>query len=217
MPNQENNACVCLFVCVYSLKFHSSKCRNHRCVMRMRRRNHTASNNRYAPKDNNATITIIMARSCCETVDELKQELNSVTEKSKELKQEYQSLLIQNLQKDLTIRQFKIKLNQNKFVSFDKDFSKETLIKLNLIGDDLSCDSTFIGLVLNELYGQALKNKCLSGRGIKSGKSPISPQKKKIIDQVFAERLSHLNADESRAKKLNKLIRSAIDSANQKY
>lgn len=158
-----------------------------------------------------------MARPCCEIVDSLKQELKSVTEKSKQLKQDYQSLLITNLQKDLTIRQLKIKINQNKFVSFDKDFSKEILIKLNLIGDDKSCDSKFIGLVLNELYGEALKNKSWrsDARSKKNGKSPITPRKKEIIKQLFAERLSHLNADESRAKNLTKLIRNAIDNANR--
>lgn len=78
-----------------------------------------------------------MPRPCCETVNRLKQELESLTEKSKQLKQDYQSLLITNLQKDFTIRQLKIRINQNKFISFDKDFSKKILIKLNLIGDSI--------------------------------------------------------------------------------
>lgn len=80
-----------------------------------------------------------------------------------------------------------------------------------------SCDSKFIGLVLNELDGEALKHKSVSGdaRSKKTGKSPITPRKKDIIKQLFAERLSHLHADESRAKNLTKLIRNAIDNANR--
>lgn len=176
----------------------------------------SASNNSHARRDNNAQITAIMSRSCCETVDKLNQELISLTEKSKELKQEYQSLLITNLQKDFIIRHLKIKKTQNKFVTFDKDFSKETIVKLNLIGDNISCDSKFIALVLNELYGQELKNKCLGNRGVQRGKSPISPQKKKIIQQLFTERLSYLDTDKSREDNLSKLIRNAIDNANKK-
>lgn len=50
----------------------------------------------------------------------LKQELEHFTSKSKQLKQNYQKLLIANLQKDLIIRELKQQINIQKFDSFIK-------------------------------------------------------------------------------------------------
>lgn len=161
-----------------------------------------------------------MVDTCCDTLQNLRQDLLRLTETVKKLKQEYQTLLIENLQKDLNIREIKKKIEENKFSSFESQLSKTCLVKLNLIGKSQKDDSTFVALALNELYNEnteAIKQKSLSGRSKKGAKkSTITPEKKKILERLFAERMSYVDADTSRGSNLNKLIRNAIDNANRK-
>lgn len=163
-----------------------------------------------------------MAEHCCEKITDLRKELNSLTEAFKKRKQEYQTLLIENLQKDLIIRQIKTKIEEKKFSSFEDQLSKDCIVKLNLIGNSQKEDSTFVALAINELYrgnSEAIKHKVIkeSARSKKSGKSEISPKKKKFLERLFAERISYFaNVDETRENNLNKLIRNAIDNANKK-
>lgn len=160
-----------------------------------------------------------MAESCCEKVA-LKEELVAQTEKLKILKQEYQKLLIENLQKDLIIRQQKLEENREKFKLFENHLSKTCIETLNGIGESQRDDSHFVSVVLFELYNgdlATIKKLSLSGRGKGGNKTELNPEKRDILAKVFAERLSHISQiDESRKNNLNKLIRNAIDKVNRK-
>lgn len=128
-------------------------------------------------------------------------------------------MLIENQKKDLIIRQIKTKIEEKNFLRFEKKLSKECFAKLNSIGNSQKEDSTFIAIALNGLYDdntEIIKQKNLSGRSRNGVKSQITPEKKNILEQLFAERLSFMNEDVSRQIALPKLIRNAIDNARRK-
>lgn len=119
--------------------------------------------------------------NCCEKATDLKKELHILTETAKKLKQGYHSLLIENLKKDLIIRQIKTKIEEKKFLRFENKLSKECLEKLNSIGNSQKQDSTFIAIALNGLYDdntEIVKQKNLTGRSRNGVKSQITPEKK---------------------------------------
>lgn len=163
--------------------------------------------------------------SCCDNkIVELEDDLKNVEIKSKNIKQEYLNLLNINLQKDLTIRKIKQSIEQsiesNKFTSFGADLSEDCLLKLRLIGNSQAEDSKFVSVALNSLYNdsiQIVKAKCLSNRSKNPEKTSITPEKKTLLERIFAERLSYISSvDKLRKNSLGKLIRNAIDSATQK-
>lgn len=159
-----------------------------------------------------------MAESCCGK-DELRRELSVQTEKLKSLKQEYQKLLIENLQKDLIIRQKKSEENKEKFRSFENQLSKRCLEQLNVIGESQKEDSQFVFVVLLDLHNgdiEEIKKLTLSGRSKKGNTSGLSAAKKEVLEKVFIKRLNNIpHIDESRKNNLNKLIRNAIDKVNK--
>lgn len=60
-----------------------------------------------------------MAECCCsDEIDLLNENLEKDTSETKALKQEYNKLLIENLQKDVIIRNLKKKVREIKYASF---------------------------------------------------------------------------------------------------
>lgn len=157
---------------------------------------------------------------CCESsIPELEEELKNLIIKSKNIKQEYLNFLNINLHKDLAIRKINKKLEQNRFASFEKDLPEDCLTKLRSIGNSQSEDSHFVSVIFNELYNndtQIVKSKCLGNRTKNQVQSAITPEKKAILERIFAERLSVLASSDDRKKSLSKLIRNAIDNAARK-
>lgn len=160
-----------------------------------------------------------MTDKCCYN-SELKEELKHLTEKLKVHRQNYQKLLIENLQKDLIIRQLKSGAKKNKFSSFENLLSKKCIDKLSIISNSQNQDSHFVAVVLSALYDEnieTIKKICLSGQSKNSEAIKISSEKKNILENIFAERLKHAtNVNETRKNNLNKLIRNAIDTAKRK-
>lgn len=159
--------------------------------------------------------------SCCENkISELEDELKNLIVKSKSTKQEYLNLLNVNLQKDLEIRKLKRNIEQNKFASFETELSKDCLFELRSIGNSQKEDSQFVSVALSTLYKndvQIIRAKCLSNRSKNPEQSAISPEKRKILDRIFTERLSYISmVEEERKNNLSKLIRNAIDNAIRK-
>lgn len=153
-----------------------------------------------------------MTDHCCDSKKALAEEIAQLAEQLKTQKQKYQQLLIENLQKDLIIRQLKLKDKRNKFLSFKSELSETCIDNLNSLSD-----SKFVAIVLSELYNgdtETIKKISLTER--KNGEK-IEIRKKQIIENIFAERLKYISpVDESRKQNLNKLMRNAIDNAKRK-
>lgn len=159
---------------------------------------------------------------CQGKIDLLTENLAKLNIESKNLKGQYNQLLIENLQKDVIIRNLKQKLEaQYKYGEFNGVFSAACLDKLRATGNSQVEDSSFISNALKDLYhGDVgiLKEKTLTSRSNDSNKKAISPQKLDTLSRLYEQRLSYIPNDEvndNRRKNLNKLIRNAIDNAKK--
>lgn len=162
---------------------------------------------------------------CCDSeILALEKEVKNLEIKIKSIKQEYLNLFNINIQKDLSIRKIKQNIKQNieenKFKSFDTILSEDCLTKLRLIGNSQSEDGQFVSVVFKALYNndiQIVKAKCLSNRTKNPEKSVITPEKRIIVERIFAERLGSISiVDDARKNSLSKLIRNMIDGAVKK-
>lgn len=92
-------------------------------------------------------------KNCCEEkIISLREELNHVNKEEKELKEKYINLLVENLKKDVIIRDLKEKAKLNKYFDFEGDVSSSSLSKLISIEDDQKHDSNFIYIALMDLH-----------------------------------------------------------------
>lgn len=157
--------------------------------------------------------------NCCEKeIEELKEELKRWSDKSNQLKQEYGKKLIENLKKDLIIRDLKENIKLNKFSSFKGVLSAECLSALKSVDESKGKDSVFICYALKDLYAEnidVLKHLTLSSPK-NSDKTQISSENKKVLEGLFAERLSYIRkVDHNRINSLSKLIRNTVDNLNK--
>lgn len=164
-----------------------------------------------------------MSSVCCkDEIALLKENLMKWTNKLDELKQDYRKSLIDNLQKDLEIRELKKSIQKKKFIDFEHKLSQNCLNELNVIGTSLREDSKFIAVALYDLYDgniDTIKQLTLSGRSKTGNKNEICSEKKQILESLFMVRLEHLpqqDVDDTRKKSLGRLLRNAIDNANKK-
>lgn len=159
--------------------------------------------------------------SCCsDNIEKLKKKFGEKQREARDLKENYQNLLVENLQTDLIIQQLKQKTKANRFSDFKGILSDECLDKLNLIGDLHSDDTTFVGIALKDLYRNdkdALKKRTLSGRSENGEKSVVTPEKINALQRLFKKRMLFMpEAEQERKDNLNKLIRKTIDNENRK-
>lgn len=164
------------------------------------------------------TFIVKVIMSCCkDEIDSLSKVLENLTVQYKELKNEYQSLLVRNLEKDLIIDDLERKMA--KYSTFEGDICDITLEMMRKLSYSKADDSAFVYLYLNDIYGASLKNKKLSGdkTPLKSNNSEISKKIKDKLSKLFDERLTDLQKDEvdTRRESLNKCIRNAIDKAKR--
>lgn len=164
-----------------------------------------------------------MSDNCCQNeIILLEESLENVKCEATKLKQQYYELLIENLQKDVIIKNLKRKIEQHKYGSFRHILSEKCLDELKSIGNSSKEDSAFISCALKDLYREkmdSLKHKTLSGRVTKNVTSQISPQKMSTLKRLFDERLSHVSqtdVNDTRRKNMNKQIRNIIDSLKTK-
>lgn len=158
-----------------------------------------------------------MACCCGDNIEALKKKLEEKLKEARELKESYQNLLVENLQKDLIIKKLKEKIQSKKYSNFEGIFTVECIEHLNLLDNSQPNDSTFIHVALLNLYRNdpnILKQKTISGRG---DKAAITPKKIEILERLFSERLSHVSEPtETRKYNINKLIRNAISTEIRK-
>lgn len=143
-----------------------------------------------------------------EVIEKLSKTLNGVTLDSKSL-----ALPTENHPKEI---ESKYTFNDQ----FGKILSSEQLGRLRSIGTMPKDDSTFVFTCVNFLYedrSHELQSKSLTGKG--KNKEKMTPEKVKLLGQLYEERLNNLAIDEiaqrDRQKKLNVLIKNAIRNINK--
>lgn len=164
---------------------------------------------------------------CENEIDYLSKEVESLTNKSKQLKLRYHQLLVKNLQKDVEIAELQQKVKDaekktNEFADLRSKLTATTLKQIKMLSGAQQDDSTFVYLILNDIYGDSLANKTISGRSKNvlkfSENSAISHKNMNTLRQLLEKRLEHLSAEciDSRMALLNKHIRTAIDKSKRR-
>lgn len=98
------------------------------------------------------------------------------------------------------------------FKGFKSEFDASTIRRLRAFDISKKKDSTFILVCMKKLFGndKQLKNVTACGRR----KSNLSPEKRKILDNLFVERLATEQIDSNEAQerylRVNTLINNAI-------
>lgn len=87
--------------------------------------------------------------NCCDhEIEQLKEDFMDLAIEVKSLKETYRKCLIENLEKDLVIRELKTKLASKKFSEFEEKLSTPTMNVLRSIGNSQSEDSKFVYVAL---------------------------------------------------------------------
>lgn len=179
---------------------------------------------------------------CSTEIEKLKKQITEVKEKNKKVEDAIKScrliisdkdIEILNLQKIISSvlsvnhsnhsKRFEAvaKSDQRMFESFSSDFDSEQLRSLRSIPTISRNDSTFISCAVKSLYSENLhlaKNKSACGRKSKNSqnKEMMTPEKKKILADIFDERLQtiglSLEEKNTRQKQLNRLIKYAFST-----
>lgn len=104
------------------------------------------------------------------------------------------------------------------FQTFSNDFNDEQLSQLRSFNIEKKDDSPFIAYVMRQLYSNDLTQlSMISVTGRPRGqikKAQMSPRKKKMVEDLFHERLMNINDTESAARrsKVNTHINTAINN-----
>lgn len=151
--------------------------------------------------------------SCVDEIDEIESEIAKCITQQNITKQKYNDALIENLKYDLILHKLLNQEQKKKFEEFADQFSVETLDKLRTLDGAETNDSGFILAAVRDLYKDdlsVLKNKNYTGS---LGKEAVSPEKKKILKDIFEKRFEYLNNnDEKRKKKFAAHVKHAIDN-----
>lgn len=167
-------------------------------------------------------MTTTNGHTACETqVQDLKNETQSIEQKTKDLKAKYYEMLIQNVKKDAEIEELEKEVARIKrFEKFEPNFSKESMETLLQFGNTKQEDSPFILAAVRGLYEHrldVLQTKSMSGRSKKGEKTAVTPEKKKVLEGIFRERIeSDGKFVNERKRKLNNLVKSALEQLNKK-
>lgn len=128
-----------------------------------------------------------------------------------------------NLEKDLKIKMLKNQLKEKNliFAAFETKIGEKNITFLRSVKSGEKNDSTFVYHLMQILYESCedtLQNKSATGKKFKGvSKEPLSPEKKSLINSMLIERIANEKCDpESRIKKLNTHIKSAIKNINKK-
>lgn len=157
---------------------------------------------------------------CAEEILNLKRQIRAYENKCKEEKELYQQALITNLKHDITIDELEEKLKKTEYKQFDDRITVGTVTKMCAFSGTKEDDCKFVTSIIHDLYREnieVLKERTCCGRS--NGKKAISPEKRKIIEEAFANRIKSVDgaaATNDRMKNLNKLIKSSIEKINIK-
>lgn len=155
----------------------------------------------------------------CETeLQELQRQVDSYNGKVVRATKLFHETLVSNLKKDLTIRQLKRKLAENRSKEFTDTLSTFDELKKIAVSEK---DSTFVMKAVRSVYSEdlsRLKNKKYSERQ-KKGKEVMSPDKREVITKLYMERIDLTEKDPTKADarkfKFAKYVKDAISNINR--
>lgn len=142
---------------------------------------------------------------------------------NRQIKDEYRTALIANLQLDVQIDNLEDQLEEVRYVDFEECIAKETLEALRDFKDTKEYDCKFVTAALRYIYRdniEVLQKKTATNWSKNEAKTPISPEKRHLVEQLFAQRMQYASEHEvtaERKKFLNKHIKSAIETINKGY
>lgn len=158
-------------------------------------------------------------------ITKLRIENKKISEDLASVKRLYNQTCRSYVQKDFKIKLLE-KANETKkstngepkvlYEQYEQILGAETLIKLRSVKGMKRNDSTFILQCMRQLYKDPKMVRLKSARGSGNVKSTISPDKRQLMENIFADRLSNEDIDERefsvRYIRLNDLINSAINN-----
>lgn len=157
---------------------------------------------------------------CKEEIQQLKDEIALCEAERKELKGNYFDMLVENLKKDVEIAEMEKQIQPSILDGYEDKFPTDSIEQIRLIGFTKEEDSAFVLAVMRGLYDgnlDVLSKKTVTGRSKDEEKEAISPEKMSIMKHLFDKRVDANSIDRTeRKKKINKHIKSAIESINKK-
>lgn len=158
-------------------------------------------------------------------IDELTKENKKYVSDLISLKKLYNATCQSYVKKEIQLKNMEKKqmshaeIHESLYEGFKHTLDESTIQRLRVIGDKRCADSTFILTCITKIYGNEANLNEVSACGRKKNKI-MSPAKRKLIDDIFFERLVSLNLDETelneRHQRLNSLINSSINNISRK-
>lgn len=142
---------------------------------------------------------------------QMKKQICDYKRKIEESKNEYHEALVSNLKKDMKIENLQEQLRKSQYDEFHGIISSEAIDQLKKIDHSRKKDSSFILAAVQDLYSSdlsRLKHITFSGRN----KNPMTPEKKKILADLFGERMKDNPDDTERLNNFGKHVKSAIEN-----
>lgn len=168
----------------------------------------------YDDECNNAT--------CKTTIETLKADNAAIEKKLSEMKTKYGQMLIDNLKKDVTLEELNKKQKDQNSGSSLMFFQKMIWIQSVPVGDGKQEDALFVRTAIRILYSNdlnILKNRYVTAKSKNGDKVQVTPEKRKIIDKIFMQRMDAIAAkeglDDKRKTMLAKHIKAAIENINK--
>lgn len=142
----------------------------------------------------------------------------------KQLRSLYNNACRTYVKKDMKIKMLESKIVPSSGLIFDRHknvLGEKLLKKLRMLDSTRRSDSTFVNKCMQKLYEND-RAKCLVKSADGShGKELLTPEKKKVIEELFLERLKieelEENEYESRVKRLNTLLNSSIHNIRRTH
>lgn len=152
--------------------------------------------------------------NCHNDIENLQSQIVELERKIMQAKDAYHEALTKNLKKDIVIEKLEDQSKNLRFSTFHENLSVETIDELRSIPNSENKDSAFISKAMKDLYREdlsKLKRKTYSGRK----KEAMTPEKVKILQELFKERIESDPNKVERQNKFGKCIKNAIENINK--
>lgn len=172
--------------------------------------------------ENNTQYEIIEILQCSGTecqakLQKIRDMLSECESKIAAAKEKYHQALVDNLKKDVLIRQLEAALQKSKYDEFHEIFGDEIIERLRLLSSDPEKDSTFIRTAMEGLYKDDFSRlKTMSYSGYRTKKQKMPQADIDVLRKLFILRLEHQNNYVDRLANFTKHIKNGIENISKK-